>query len=247
MKKLVIALCMTLSLFSLSTEAQPLTEAQYIEVFQGEDIQKQKAALASLMMAGMSNPNVYDKIEANLKKSLPLAVDRHSIDYSAWLLKGLAYSGNEKYAATFNDIIDGDYHSKLKKYAKKSLKILDRYQVLAPILSDESHYDDKFDKRSNVIANALRSDDLQLKLDTARLVIEKSIHSEQILEVLNAELKDTRLLKHEKLSIQAYAYMAKALAISGNEKYKPTIEYLAQNSTEKKLRKYASKYLKSYY
>ena len=247
MKTLALALCLTLSLFSLTLSAKPLTEAQYIEVFHGEDIQQQKDALASLVMAGISNPKVYDKIEDNLQKSLPLAVDRHSIDYSAWLLKGLGYSGNEKYIATFNAVIAGDYHSKLQKYARKSLKILDQYKVWAPILSSKSLYDDKFSQASNVLANALRSDVLELKLNAAKHVINQRIDSEQISEVLNEELKDTRLLKHEKQSIQAYAYMAKALAITGDEKYKPTIEQLAQDSSEKKLRKYASKYLKKYY
>ncbi|QFU24838.1 hypothetical protein FM038_023710 [Shewanella eurypsychrophilus] len=247
MKTLALALCLTLSLFSLTLSAKTLTEAQYIEVFQGEDIQQQKDALASLVMAGMSEPKVYNKIEENLQKSLPLAVDRHSIDYSAWLLKGLAYSGDEKYIATFNAVIAGDYHSKLQKYARKSLKILDQYKVWAPILSNKSLYDDKFSQASNVLANALRSDVLELKLNAAKRVINQNIDSEQINEVLNEELKDTRLLKHEKQSIQAYAYMAKALAITGDEKYKPTIEQLAQDSSEKKLRKYASKYLKKYY
>ncbi|AQS38482.1 hypothetical protein Sps_03346 [Shewanella psychrophila] len=247
MKALLLIIGLSLSLLSPSLMAKPLTEAQYIEVFHGEDIQKQKDALASLVMAGISDPKIYDKIEENLQKSLPLAVDRHTIDYSAWLLKGLAYSGNEKYVATFNAVIAGEYHSKLQKYARKSVKILDQYKIWAPILSDRSHYDGKFDQRSNVLANALRSDELQLKLDAAKRVINQSIYSEQIIEVLNEELKDTRLLKHEKQSIQAYAYMAKALASTGNEKYKPTIEQLAQDSSEKKLRTYASKYLKKYY
>ncbi|WP_076415251.1 hypothetical protein [Shewanella sp. UCD-KL12] len=247
MKTLVLTLCLTLSLFSHFSAAKPLTEAQYIEVFKGDNLEKQKDAVASLVMAGMSDPKVFDQIELKLNESLPLAVDRHSIDYSAWLLKGLAYSGNDKYQANFNAIIEGDYHSKLKKYAKKSLKILDQFKVWSPILSDKAHYDDKYSQTSNVISNALRSDELQLKMDAAKRVINRNMHTKQILEVLNSELKDPRLLKHDKLAIQAYAYMAKALASSEDETYKATIEELAATSSEKKLRKYAKKYLKAYY
>ena len=247
MRKLLLIIGLSFSLLSPIAAAKPMNEVQYIEVFHSEDIQQQKDALASLVMAGISDPKVYDKIEENLQKSLPLAIDRHTIDYSAWLLKGLAYSGNEKYAATFNAVIAGDYHSKLQKYARKSLKILDQYKVWAPILSNKSLYDDKFSQASNVLANALRSDVLELKLNAAKRVIKGNLHNNQLLEILNSELRNPHLLKHEKLAIQAYAYMAKALASSEDEAYKATIEEIAQSSSEKKLRKYATKYIKSYY
>ncbi|WP_028773444.1 hypothetical protein [Shewanella waksmanii] len=247
MKNLSLAVCLTLSLASGAALAKPLTEAQYIEIFQGDNVDKQKDAIASLVMAGLNDPQVYETLNNKLQASLPLAIDRHSIDYSAWLIKGLAYSGDEKYVATYNEIINGDYHSKLQKYAKKSLKNLEKYQVWAPILADKSHYDDKYNQRSNVLSNALRSDELQLKLDAAKRVINRGVYTDQVLKTLDSELQDTRLLKHDKLAIQAYAFMAKALASSGEEKYRPTIEKLAETSSERKLQRYAAKYLRAYY
>ncbi|WP_394202408.1 hypothetical protein [Shewanella waksmanii] len=247
MKKLSLALCLSMAIVSGGAYSKPLTEAQYIEIFQGDNVEKQKDAIASLVLAGLNDPKVYDTLNSKLLASLPLAVDRHSIDYSAWLIKGLAYSGDEKYIATYNEIINGDYHSKLQKYAKKSLKNLEKYQVWAPILADRSQYDDNFNQRSNVLSNAIRSDDLQLKLNAAKRIINRGVYTEQVLETLNNELLDTRLLKHDKLAIQAYAFMAKALASSSEEKYRPTIEQLASSASEKKLQRYAAKYLRAYY
>lgn len=45
MKSLSLAVCLTLSLASGAALAKPLTEAQYIEIFQGDNVDKQKMPL----------------------------------------------------------------------------------------------------------------------------------------------------------------------------------------------------------
>lgn len=50
------------------------------------------------MLAGFSDPAIYDSLEAKLIASLPKANDKNTIDYSAWLVKGWAYSGNDRYS-----------------------------------------------------------------------------------------------------------------------------------------------------
>jgi len=246
-KHITLALVLTLSAIAGQALAETLTEAEYVAIFSGNDVNQQKQAIDSLVLAGLSDPKVFDTLHAKFQASLPLAVNSSSIDYSAWLLKGLAYSGDEKYLQTFNEIIADDYPGKLKKYAKKSISTLKQYKSWAPILSGKSQYDASQTQESNVIANALRSDELELKRYAAKRMINHSLHAPYLLSVLDSELKEPRLLKHEKLAINTYAYMAKALASSGDPEYKPTLEHIAAHSSEKKLQKYAKKYLKTYY
>jgi len=246
-KNITLALVLTLSSVAGQALAETFTEAEYVAIFNGDDINKQKQAIDSLVMAGLSDPKVFETLHAKFQASLPQAVDNASIDYSAWLLKGLAYSGDERYLQTFNEIISGDYPGKLKKYAKKSIPTLKQYQSWTPILSDTSQYETSQTREVNVIANALRSDELELKRYAAKRMINRSMHSPYLLSVLDSELKEPRLLKHEKLAINTYAYMAKALASSAKPEYKSTLEHIAEHSSEKKLRKYAKKYLKNYY
>jgi len=244
-----IALTLVLAASSLSGQAlaQALTEAEYVAIFSGDDVNKQKQAIDALVLAGLSDPKVFDTLHAEFQASLPLAVDNASNDYSAWLLKGLAYSGDEKYLQTFNEIIAGDYPRKLKKYAKKSIPTLEQYMIWMPILSDKSQYAASQTQEVNVIANALRSDALELKRYAAKRMINHSLHAPYLLSVLDSELKEPRLLKHEKLAINTYAYMAKALASSTKPEYRATLEQIAEHSSEKKLQKYVKKYLKTYY
>lgn len=246
-KNITLALVLTLSSVAGQALAETFTEAEYVAIFNGNDINKQKQAIDSLVMAGLSDPKVFETLHAKFQASLPLAVNNASIDYSAWLLKGLAYSGDEKYLQTFNEIIAGDYPGKLKKYAKKSIPTLKQYQSWTPILSDTSQYEASHTREVNVIANALRSDELELKRYAAKRMINRSMHAPYLLSVLDNELREPRQLKHEKLAINTYAYMAKALASSAKPEYKATIEHIAEHSSEKKLRKYARKYLKTYY
>ncbi|RTR36977.1 hypothetical protein EKG38_21045 [Shewanella canadensis] len=246
-KHITLALVLTLSSVAGQALAETFTEAEYVAIFNGDDINKQKQAIDSLVLAGLSDPKVFDTLHAKFKASLPQAVNNASIDYSAWLLKGLAYSGDEKYQQTFNEIIAGDYPGKLKKYAKKSIPTLKQYKSWTPILSDKSQYAASETREVNVIANALRSDELELKRYAAKRMINHSLYAPHLLSILDSELKEPRLLKHEKLSINTYAYMAKALASSGNPEYKVTLEHIAAHSSEKKLQKYAKKYLKTYY
>lgn len=51
----------------------------------------------------------------------------------------------------------------------------------------------------------------------------------------------------DKLAIDTYANMAKALASSGNADYRDVIENIATTSSNRKLQKYAASYLKKFY
>ncbi len=52
------------------------------------------------------------------------AGDKNAIDTMAWLCKALGSSGNPKYRQTLVQVTKGTKNSTLKKYAKKSLKMI---------------------------------------------------------------------------------------------------------------------------
>ncbi|MGL4896263.1 MAG: hypothetical protein ACRC47_15690, partial [Shewanella sp.] len=137
MKPLVASILLGISLLASPVWAQDYTVETYQEIFKGDNQFKQKQAIEALTLAGLSDPAIYDVLEAKLIASLPQATEKNAIDYSAWLVKGLAYSGNDKYSGTINNIINGDYHKKLKKYATQALENLDQYKKWNAILGDK--------------------------------------------------------------------------------------------------------------
>lgn len=247
MKPLFAGILLSIGLFSSPTFAQDYTVEIYQEIFKGDNQSQQKQAIESLILAGLSDPVIYDTLEAKLIESLPLATENNTIDYSAWLVKGLGYSGNEKYSGTMNNIVQGNYHKKLKKYANQALENLDKYRKWNAILGDKSQYAADQSPRNNAFANALRSDDLELMRVAAKRIMDDRNYDDFILTTLSNELKTPRLLADDKLAIDTYANMAKALAASGNPQYREVIENIATTNSNKKLQKYAASYLKKFY
>ena len=247
MKKIALSLLISSCLLAPFAFANDYTLEDYQQIFQGDNQFKQQSAVESLVLSGLNDPSLFDIVEAKLNASLPLATQKHPIEYSSWLAKGLGYSGNEKYRASLQAIVNGDYHKKLRKYAQEGLSNIDKFAIWNPILNDKSQYDAKQPQQLNVLANALASSDLELKRMAAKHIADKRVYDEFLLEKLANQLTSLDLLKHDKLSIDTYAWIAKALASSANEKFKPVIVNIAETAPEKKLRKYATKYIKTYY
>lgn len=246
MKKIALGLLISSCLLAPASFAKNYTQEDYQQIFQGTNQYKQQQALESLILSGLDDPSLFDMIEAKLAVSLPLATQKHPIEYSSWLAKGLGYSGNEKYRATLQAIVDGDYHKKLRKYAQEGLSNIDQFAIWNPILNNKSQYDTNQSQKLNVLANALASDDLELKRLAAKRIVNERVYDEFTLQKLADQLTSLDKLTNDKLAIDAYAWIAKALSASGNEKFKPVITTLSETAPEKKLRSYASKYLKSY-
>ncbi|MCH1931080.1 hypothetical protein L9G16_12895 [Shewanella sp. A25] len=246
MKSVFAGMLLGLSLLSSPTWAQEYTVETYQEIFKGDNQFKQKQAIEALTLAGLSDPAIFDTLEAKLLESLPLATEKNAIDYSAWLVKGLGYSGNEKYADTINSIVRNDYHKKLKKYAAQALNNLEQYKKWNVILADKSQYVADQSPKNNAYANAFKSDELELMRLAAKRMMDDSHYDAFLLEQISVELKSLRLMSDDKLAIDTYANMAKALAASGETQYRQAIETVAQHPN-KKLKKYAESYLSKYY
>jgi len=247
MKPLFAGMLLSISLLTAPLLAKEYTVETYQEVFKGDNEFKQKQAIESLSLAGLSDPAIYDVLEAKLLASLPQATEKNAIDYSAWLVKGLAYSGNDKYSETINSIVNGNYHKKLKKYASQANENLAQYKKWNAILGDKNQYAADQSQQNNAFANALRSDDLELMRLAAKRIMDDRQYDDFILAILSNELKTPRLMADDKLAIDTYANMAKALASSGNTAYRDVIENMATTSSNKKLKNYAESYLKKYY
>lgn len=247
MKLLLNSVVIGCCLLSPMTLATTYTTEEYQQIFTGNDTYKQQQAIESMILVGLEDPSIYTTIKNKIDAQLMTATDKYSIDNTAWLIKGLGYSGDPQYKDFLVSLSQGDAHRKIKKYAKIATDDLEKFQKWNVFLQDKSQYDGTQPHRQNVYAAALRSNDLALIRLTARRIINESVFDDYMLSQLAVQLQPMRLIDDSKLAIDAYAYVAKALAISSEGKYKAVVEDVAANAKQKKLRKYASKYLKKYY
>ncbi len=235
---------LVLSLFSSVTWAKDNTLEQYQEAFSSTNRLTQQKATQNLAISGLSSPEIYDVIEQNIKTNLPLTTDKRKLDSLAYLVRALAYSGNDKYLSFINSLMDSSQPKKIRRHAQKAKVELYRYKTWNKILNGEKAVNPDQNQR---LINAFRSYDVGLMQVAARKMIELRLEDDTVLDVIAEELKLARLLIHDRAAISAYAYMAKAIATTSKPKYKPSLEELKATIPHKKVRKYISKYLKKYY
>lgn len=227
-------------------QAQPSTPEEFVKVFQsGSQLEQEKAAQA-LEWAGISSPQLFDLVEANALKSLPNATDKVTINYVAHLTKALGYSGNEKYRATIEKIIAEAPHKKLRKHAEQALPTIAIYAKLNPLIAPKPWPAAAHPSLNQRLANMLKSDNTDLIRLAAKRVHHSQDYQPELMALLNstAEKNYQKTLDGERLD--AIAWTVRALAGSRNLDYKPTVEKVAAEATDKKLRKYATKYLGYY-
>lgn len=244
MKLLKKYLSVALVLFCSGSWAEEFDLNYYQQIFEGGSRVEQTAAASTLEWSGLSDEALFDVVAVNLEKAAPEAKNKASIDYVAWLLKALAFSGNEKYRAEIQKYTQSGFHKKVRKYAKKSLGYLDQHKEWNPVINDPAGFKEGESLKDNRLANMIRSDVLELNRIGAKRVHYEHNYTPYLLETLAAELKaKAPTMADDKLTVDAYAWMAKAVAGSGEAKYRPLIEQLSKEAGSSKLRKYARKYL----
>lgn len=226
--------------------AEPETPEEFVKVFQsGGQLEQEKAAQA-LAWAGLSSPQLFDLVEAAALKSLPQATDKVTINYVAHLTKALGYSGNEKYRTTIEKIIAEAPHKKLRKHAQQALPTLAVYAKLNPLIAPESWPTSAHPSLNQRLANMLKSENTELIRFAAKRIHHSQDYQPELMALLAGTIEKNYQQALDRERLDALAWATRAIAGSRNLQYKPTVEKVATAAADKKLRKYATKYL-SYY
>ncbi len=238
MAGLGLALCVQAS--------EPATPQDYVNIFQnGTEVEQEKAA-QTLAWAGISSPQLFDLVETKALAALPNATGKVGINYVAHLTKALAYSGNEKYRATIEKIINEAPHGRLKKHAVQALGELPNYAQLNAVIAPKAWPEYEHPSLDQRLTNMLNSENHELVRMAAKRIHYTHNYKPELLAKLNAVIEANYQLSMDALGIDSIAWACRALAGSRDTSYRPTIEKVANGANEKKLAKYARGYLKRY-
>lgn len=226
--------------------ADPETPEDYVKAFQSGTPLEQEKAAKELEWAGLSSPKLFDLIEAKALENLPKATDKVNINYVAYLTWALAYSGNEKYRATIEKVIKEAPHKKLKKHATRALAELPRYTTLNPLIAPKGWPDAAHPSLNQRLSNMLKSSNTDLIRLAAKRVHFTQNYQPELLAQLNKVIEVNYQQPLDAEKVDAIAWACRALAGSRVAEYKPTVEKVASNTANKKLAKYAKKYLAYY-
>lgn len=237
-------------IFSFNVHASSNNEEtqKYLDIFSNGEWSEQLKACNELQWIGFTDTQVFDVIESDLIAGHINARSKEALDKMSWYSKVLGISGNEKYRATLEQVAQSNAHKKVKKYANEGLDNINKYKKWNPIIRDQSNINPEKSALINGFSNMIRSDDWELKRIAAKRIFFDKITDAYLLRIVEEDIK-----KHYKdnisgrVEIDSLAWLTKAVASSGNLNYEAIVTEVANNASNRKVKNYAKKYLRTYY
>ncbi len=236
-------------LLGIGAQAESRTElaAQYVRIFANGTAPEQMQATRRLEWLGLSDTQIFDPAEKSLMDRIG-ATEKESADYAAYMAHALAYSGREKYRNTLTQAANTAAHKNLRRHATEALGELGLYARWNPIIGDTSKSDPKLSAEVNGFGSMLRSSEPDLHRLAAKRIYQGRIRDAGILALLESRAEAAaKTAPAEKKDVDVTNWLLKALAATGDLKYRPVIEAAATGNPDRKVQKSAQKYLKSYY
>jgi hypothetical protein len=215
----------------------------YSNVFTQGSFAEQRRAISPLEWSGISDPALYDIISKNLSEKAAQD-NKPAREEASWYAKALALSGNEKYRSQLTSVATGADSKKLRKHANKALERLDLYAVWNPIISRGLINAPKGELAESRVKNMLRANNAHVIRLGAKRLHQAHSDNKDLVQLANERLlSDYQTTDGDGIKVDAMAWLIKALAKSGDINHKSTLEQIAETANNKKLKKYAKKYL----
>lgn len=244
MKKTIAKFSLVLALISFNLSAFAATYAdevkKYTDTFKGNNFGASNALMGELSWKGISDQKVFDPLLKQYTEKKNNLGDKRSLKEAVTLAKGLSYSGNKKYKAVIEkDLAESD-NNKFKKHLSKTIGNFDQYAKWNPVIFKGVAAAKNADKQR--VMNMLNADIAELRAMGAKRLMRSYIGDKGLVDLANKRLQATYEAADSKTEVDAAAHLAKALAASGNSEYKATLEKVAADASNKKVRKYAKKF-----
>ncbi len=209
------------------------------------DPKAQSNAAKSLVNKGVQSERIYNRIAELIQLYSENPSDKKLYNHIGWLVKGLAYSGDELYRPIIESLSQ-DGKGRVKKHAKKALKILDEQRELNPIINQENLYTGEQTWKAIREANIVSfSNEYKMIKDIGGRALKKHSYDPFIFNAMHQRiLSDYQTESKDKRKIDAYAYWLKVMTHFPIKDYIDTMQQVSESAGDKKLRKYAKSYLK---
>jgi hypothetical protein len=244
-KALLVVVIMAAALPAIADQADLDTEkTEYIKAFTSNNLDAIKAKARTLELTGHTDVAIFDPLEQKVLAHMG-ANNKADLDAAAWMIRGLASSGNTKYLPTFNKVLEGG-HKKLQRHAKNAIQDLAEFASANAIVSAGLDKAPSGRLNHQRTLNMMASSNNVIVRDGVRRAYKDysrgSMHDKQVMDQLNTMLlagyKNERLDKNQ---LDALVVACKSLANTGNQDYAATINEVANNAPNKKLRAHATK------
>ncbi len=219
---------------------------KYVNMLKSDSVKIRTDAAKRIYKSRFTDPEPLTIMKEKLLKEYNLHPNSISrTDEMAWYCLALASSGNTDYMKTLTTVAEKAVNVILKRHANDSRVLVLQYAKSDKITAAALKVNNNLSPEINKYIGLLKSNDFGLIRNAAKSITRARFTEEKLYDVINEELlKGYKILPKDRGHIDAMAWLCKALGASGMAKYKPTFQEVSENSSNKKLRRYAKKQLK---
>jgi len=240
---LAIFLCSQISLAGdLSYEDSQVNN--HIAALTSNSLSSKINAAKIISRSSYQSTKLFDVVEKELLDNYPTAFSREGIEYVSWLCKALSASGMERYRPTLEKVAQTTHDAKLKRHATQSLERLSENAYRVKAVTSHNNAKKGRDPEVSRLMNMLQTNTMNLKRDAAKIISKNIFSDPDLYKTVNDELLSGYQSAHSKNDVDTMAWLCKALARSTNPEHKKTLETIAADANNRKIRKYAKKSLK---
>ena len=229
-----------------SVFSAPSTADTHLKLLDSPDVKTRIYGAKLMAKDEVTDVGLLDKVKEKLLSGYQVKTrDRNHYDEMAYYCKALSASGNMAYMDLLKMVASNTPNRNLKRHAENAQKLLGDNAERKILQASRENWDSSLTDQENRYVQMLRSDKFRLKRDAGKQVYDQpdvndkvyQVVAEQLLAGVNGDLSDRD-------SLDAMAWLCKALGRSGLTKYKETLTQVKQETRNKKLHKYADQALR---
>jgi len=217
----------------------------YQKTFKSGSFVSKKRAIGDLEWIGLSDERVYEPL-AELILADMMTTDKTTVKQLTYYIKGLSFSGNERYGAVLKKVVNEASNRHLIKHSLKALGRIEDHVKWNPVISSALDKAGAGENDRQRVKNMLSSNMTDLQRVGAKRVYYAFEGDPELLGQVKALLlagyKNT---EKDKIHIDLMAWLCKVLGASGDVAYTEVLQEVADNAGQKKVRKHAKKALRS--
>lgn len=218
--------------------------AKYLDVVQNGSRLNMTRAAKELYVSGIDDPKLAAAISERLLRDYPTfgKTDRADGQYGAWMVKALASTGIEQYAATIQQLQSKSKVVAVRKECKEELEKIAWHKTKNRIMNSRENHVEGGNARVSQLLNLIKSDDFTYKQFAADRISWEKLLDPRVLDEMSAQLlrymNDTGR-NASRAQGKALGLYAKLLGYSGLGKYRDPLEQVLASNASALLKKHA--------
>ena len=189
---------------------------------------------------GMSDPRLFDAMEAVLQAHYQVDTNSDGVQYSSWLAQALAFSGQPKYRATLEKVLATTESDKLRHHTQRALQVLPKFASWNPVIAAGVEAAPTADIPKQRASNMLKAEDPELMHAGVILVLDHFLSDAAVTDLMRDRLVARyKQADNNPALAKTLASACKVLGQTGNSSYVPTLDAVAAYTKRSTLKRWA--------